>query len=54
MWDYAEVRHGGLCMQTGPERSHVEVSATSLGLLPSQAAHVFGLSHSVDVCMEKM
>lgn len=51
---YGIIRHRGLCMQTGPECGHAEVSASTLGPLPSEAAHVFGLSHGVDVCMEKM
>lgn len=52
--DYAEVRDGGLCMQTGPECGHAEVSASTLGLLPLEAGHTVGLSHSVDVWMENM
>lgn len=54
MRDYAEVRDGGLCMQTGPERGHAEVSASTLGLLPLEAGHSAGLSDSVDVWTEKM
>lgn len=41
-------------MQTGPERGHAEVSASTLGPLPLEAGHAVGLSHSVDVWMEKM
>lgn len=54
MWDYVEVRDGGLCMQTGPECGHGEVSASTLGLLPLGAGHILGLSHSADVWMEKI
>lgn len=54
MRDYVEVRDGGLCMQTGSECGHAEVSASTLGLLPLEAAHIVGLSYSVDVWMEKM
>lgn len=54
MWDYAEVRDGGLCMQTGSWSGHSEVSASTLGPLPSEAGHAVGLSYGVDVWTEKM
>ncbi len=52
--DYAEVRDGGLCMQTGPECGHAEVSTSTLGLLPLEAGHIVGLSHGDDVWTEKV